>query len=222
MNRACVPAALWLSGVDAGRVKIPASTPMKLNLRCFGDIVEANKHLRIDRTSLLETFRAFDRDGNGYLDAEEFAALLRGDGEPLEDDEIATALQLADRNGDGRLDIAEFVDMLCGPVNEHDDHAGKSRSVEPLIPLQLHSRHDAHDSPKRADFVAAQMDEARQKAAARYRLSQMQSSERREREARDAAEAESQKHAEDAEFRRQLRERDLQKVNKNATCCVVS
>lgn len=59
---------------------------------------------------LLRSFRAFDLDGDGYVDASELNAMFASVGieDPTTVDELVAEL---DRDGDGRVDLGEFMQM---------------------------------------------------------------------------------------------------------------
>jgi calmodulin len=56
-----------------------------------------------------EIFDHFDKDGNGTIEAVEFAALLQALGADMEDAEVAIGLEALDTDGNGRIDFDEFV-----------------------------------------------------------------------------------------------------------------
>lgn len=67
------------------------------------------------RYVVMERFRVFDANGDGVIDAEEFANLLRHlDAEVWTDERIDHMLRLADTNGDGRIQFDEFVHWIFG------------------------------------------------------------------------------------------------------------
>ena len=55
------------------------------------------------RDSLLDAFRIFDKDGNGYIDAKELRHVLVHLGEKLKDDEVDELLREVDINGDNQI-----------------------------------------------------------------------------------------------------------------------
>ena len=62
------------------------------------------------KEELLETFKHFDRDGNGSIDADEFKELLYALGAVVTDEEVATGLEALDADRNGRIDFEEFAD----------------------------------------------------------------------------------------------------------------
>jgi calmodulin len=59
-----------------------------------------------------ETFRVFDKDGNGYVSPAELRHVLGNIGEKLTDDEIDEMIREADVDGDGSINYEEFVAMM--------------------------------------------------------------------------------------------------------------
>ncbi|WP_021595346.1 EF-hand domain-containing protein [Actinomadura welshii] len=58
------------------------------------------------------TFKEFDRDGDGYITRDEFAAAMAARGEevtPGELDSIFRAADEKDGDADGRISLAEFL-----------------------------------------------------------------------------------------------------------------
>nr|AHI42562.1 troponin C [Campylomormyrus compressirostris] len=61
---------------------------------------------------LAECFRVLDKNGDGYIDREEFALIIRSSGESVTEDEIDDLLKEGDKNADGMLDFDEFLKMM--------------------------------------------------------------------------------------------------------------
>jgi len=71
-------------------------------------------------TEMREAFRVFDKDGNGYISAEELRHVMTNLGERLTDQEVAEMIREADINGDGMVDYNEFIKLLCSTGPEPD------------------------------------------------------------------------------------------------------
>ncbi|XP_015267814.1 PREDICTED: troponin C, skeletal muscle isoform X1 [Gekko japonicus] len=63
---------------------------------------------------LAECFRIFDRNADGYLDAEELIEIFRASGETVSEEEIDWLMKDGDKNNDGRIDFDEFLKMMEG------------------------------------------------------------------------------------------------------------
>ncbi|KAL7322333.1 hypothetical protein PS15p_211964 [Mucor circinelloides] len=66
---------------------------------------------------IIETFRVFDRDGDGYISESELRNIMaslvgRTKDEKLTEDELNVMLREADADGDGQINYEEFVKML--------------------------------------------------------------------------------------------------------------
>nr|XP_006643600.2 PREDICTED: troponin C, skeletal muscle [Lepisosteus oculatus] len=61
---------------------------------------------------LAEFFRIFDRNGDGYIDREEFGDILRSSGEAVTDDEIDELMAEGDKNNDGKIDFDEWLKLM--------------------------------------------------------------------------------------------------------------
>ena len=103
--------------------------PTKAELQDMIDEVDADNDGAIDFTEFLsmmackmketggdakirETFRKFDKDGNGYISASELQHLMVSLGERLTNKEIDEMIREADRDGDGQINYEEFVAMV--------------------------------------------------------------------------------------------------------------
>ena len=54
----------------------------------------------------------FDKDGNGFISADELRFVKNGLGENLTDEEINEMIREADIDGDGQINYEEFVKMM--------------------------------------------------------------------------------------------------------------
>merc|ERR1712151_427786 len=61
---------------------------------------------------LIEAFKVFDRDGNGFISAAELRHVMTNLGEKLTDEEVDEMTREADVDGDGQINYEEFVKMM--------------------------------------------------------------------------------------------------------------
>ncbi|KAL3831114.1 hypothetical protein ACJIZ3_019916 [Penstemon smallii] len=73
---------------------------------------DMNEQVLINQDQLMEVFRSFDRDGNGYITAAELAGQMAKMGHPLTYRELSEMMQEADTNGDGVISFNEFANIL--------------------------------------------------------------------------------------------------------------
>ena len=59
-----------------------------------------------------ETFKVFDKDGNGFISADELRHVINNLGEKLTDDEVDELIREADIDDDGQINYEEFVTLL--------------------------------------------------------------------------------------------------------------
>ncbi|CAF1129798.1 unnamed protein product [Adineta steineri] len=55
-----------------------------------------------------ETFRAFDKNSDGFISAKEIKKTMKELGETLTDKQVKDMIKIADSNGDGKLSVDEF------------------------------------------------------------------------------------------------------------------
>ncbi|KAE8023039.1 hypothetical protein FH972_008791 [Carpinus fangiana] len=84
----------------------------------FDELVSAimpdmSEQVLINQEQLLEVFRSFDRDGNGYITAAELAGSMAKMGHPLTYRELSDMMREADTNGDGVISFNEFSTIMA-------------------------------------------------------------------------------------------------------------
>ena len=70
------------------------------------DLIEIYKG--IEEKDVKPAFAKYDKDGSGAIDKDELSAMSAELGNPLDDEQLETALKDLDLNGDGVVDIDEF------------------------------------------------------------------------------------------------------------------
>ncbi|XP_019180335.1 PREDICTED: probable calcium-binding protein CML16 [Ipomoea nil] len=83
----------------------------------FDELVSAilpdvNRDVLLNQEQLMEVFRSFDKDGNGYITAAEMAGQMAKMGHPLTYHQLTELMREADVNGDGVLSFSEFASIL--------------------------------------------------------------------------------------------------------------
>jgi len=61
---------------------------------------------------LIEAFKVFDRDGNGYISSTELKLVINSLGEELSKEDIDDMIKEVDLDKDGQIDYEEFVKMM--------------------------------------------------------------------------------------------------------------
>jgi calmodulin len=61
---------------------------------------------------IIEAFKVFDKDGNGFISAAELRHVMTNLGEKLTDEECDEMIREADIDGDGQINYEEFVKMM--------------------------------------------------------------------------------------------------------------
>ncbi|KAF8037506.1 hypothetical protein BT93_B0413 [Corymbia citriodora subsp. variegata] len=86
---------------------------------------DMNEDALINQEQLLEVFRSFDRDGNGYITPAELAGAMAKMGQPLTYKELREMIKEADADGDGVISFNEFATVMAKSAS---DIFGKSFS----------------------------------------------------------------------------------------------
>ena len=68
--------------------------------------------VRASEEELIEAFKVFDKDGNGFISSVELRHVMTNLGEKLTDDEVDEMIREADVDGDGQVNYDEFVKMM--------------------------------------------------------------------------------------------------------------
>ncbi|XP_038706566.1 probable calcium-binding protein CML16 [Tripterygium wilfordii] len=84
----------------------------------FDELVDAimpvmSEQILVNQEQLIEVFRSFDRDGNGFITAAELAGSMAKMGHPLTYRELSEMMSEADTNGDGVISFNEFSTIMA-------------------------------------------------------------------------------------------------------------
>ena len=74
--------------------------------------VECHNELVDSEEELIEAFKVFDRDGNGFIRAAKLRHVMTNLGEKLMDEEVDEMIREANDDGDGQINYEEFVKMM--------------------------------------------------------------------------------------------------------------
>ena len=64
------------------------------------------------KDELLEAFKVFDKNNDGFIAMEEMKQVMDNLGQHLTDQELEETIRECDMNGDGKVDYNEFVEMM--------------------------------------------------------------------------------------------------------------
>lgn len=79
---------------------------------------DMNEHVLANQEQLMDVFRIFDRDGNGYITASELAGSMAKMGHPLTYRELSDMMREADTNGDGAISFNEFATIMAKSASD--------------------------------------------------------------------------------------------------------
>ncbi|KAK9116442.1 hypothetical protein Sjap_015389 [Stephania japonica] len=79
---------------------------------------DVNDEILVNQEQLLEVFRSFDRDGNGYITAAELAGAMAKMGQPLTYRELTDMMREADMDGDGVISFTEFATIMAKSASD--------------------------------------------------------------------------------------------------------
>ena len=61
---------------------------------------------------IAQSFKVFDRDGDGLITEDELHITMQKLGEPMNEDEVKAMIAEADLDGDGKIDLKEFQILM--------------------------------------------------------------------------------------------------------------
>ena len=76
-------------------------------------LAEPNDETRVaDPNEILAAFKVFDKDGNGFISAEELRHVMTDLDQTITDEEVDEMIREADIDGDGQINYEEFAKMM--------------------------------------------------------------------------------------------------------------
>lgn len=92
---------------------------------------------------LTDSFKFFDRNGDGKISKEELGTVVRSLGQKVSDADLGKLMSDVDANGDGYIDLQEFIDLNARAITE------SSNSYSPMDEDSRQCR-EAHDAMRSA------------------------------------------------------------------------
>merc|ERR1719231_1615452 len=83
---------------------------------------------------IIDVFRTIDKDGSGYIDAEEIQALMRKFGNPISLDDAKRMVKEADLDDDKLISYVELVAMTGALSREEAESMPHTKEVGKRIP----------------------------------------------------------------------------------------
>lgn len=74
-----------------------------VNFNEFMEMVRNGIELEEKESEVVEAFRVFDREGNGFINAAEIRRVMTNLGDKLNDEEVDEMIREADLDGDGQV-----------------------------------------------------------------------------------------------------------------------
>merc|ERR1740139_1540782 len=88
---------------------------------------------------LIEAFKVFDRDGNGFISAAELRHVMTNLGEKLTDEEVDEMIREADVDGDGQINYEEFTTLTL-----YDPFTVTKSGTCGMVRMQFHLPAEVH------------------------------------------------------------------------------
>lgn len=79
-------------------------------------VEDYKKKHKNSQEAILNAFKVFDKDGNGYIETKELKSILTKCGQVLQDSEVEAMIEVADVDKDGKINYSEFAKFICQPI----------------------------------------------------------------------------------------------------------
>lgn len=76
-------------------------------------MVKNNMHCKNSKEEMEAAFKVFDKNGDGFISAEELKTVMKTMGDTMDDDDLEMMMKEADINADGKIDLKEFTEVIC-------------------------------------------------------------------------------------------------------------
>ncbi|OWF39529.1 calmodulin-like [Mizuhopecten yessoensis] len=76
-------------------------------------LMRAISRVEYEKQNIMNSFKMFDKNGDGYITAKELKAILSAAGGDCVDEEVNELMLEADVNKDGKISYEEFATMFC-------------------------------------------------------------------------------------------------------------
>ncbi|XP_065061480.1 calmodulin-beta-like isoform X2 [Rhopilema esculentum] len=83
-----------------------------VNFNEFMEMIRKGLDLEEKENEVVEAFRVFDREGNGFINAAEIRRVMTNLGDKLNDEEVDEMIREADLDGDGQVNYEEYVKIM--------------------------------------------------------------------------------------------------------------
>merc|ERR1711997_937580 len=81
-------------------------------------MMDRRMSINSQRAEIEQTFKVFDKNGDGKITFDELKEVLTQLGENVTDKDVADMIKEADLNGDGAIDFDEFMIMMTANEDE--------------------------------------------------------------------------------------------------------
>eukprot|EP00753_Platysulcus_tardus_P021288 PLAT8787.1.p1 GENE.PLAT8787.1~~PLAT8787.1.p1 ORF type:complete len:185 (-),score=84.11 PLAT8787.1:234-788(-) len=101
-----------------------------LDFHSFVTVVKDRMGAPDPAEAIIQSFRVFDKDGNGFVSGDLLRQVMTSMGEKLSDEEMEEMMRQADVDGDGHINYEDFVHaMLRPPAEEVGDDEGEEADI---------------------------------------------------------------------------------------------
>lgn len=113
-----------------------------------------------DEEAILAIFREGDADGNGTLEEDEFAALMKAIDDSLSDADIEKMMDAADSNRDGKIQIEEFIQWVFGGYQGATGTVGETMDTLQQMAKEAATNNGLKISAKQQEILFSQAQKA--------------------------------------------------------------